>query len=49
MTYYYFSVSNKGLEGALDRFSEFFKNPLFTESCTEREMNAVDSEHRKNL
>ncbi len=34
---------------ALDRFSQFFIAPLFTESATEREANAVDSEHNKNL
>ncbi len=34
---------------ALDRFSQFFIAPLFTESATERELNAVDSEHQKNL
>ncbi len=37
------------LEGALDRFSHFFIDPLFSESCTERELRAVDSEHKKNL
>ena len=30
-------------------FSQFFKDPLFTETATDREMNAVDSEYRKNL
>jgi insulysin len=34
---------------ALDIFSQFFKEPLFTEEATEREMNAVDSEFRRNL
>lgn len=34
---------------ALDRFSQFFIAPLFTESATERELNAVDSEHNKNV
>jgi insulysin len=34
---------------ALDRFAQFFIAPLFTESATERELNAVDSEHSKNL
>ncbi|KAG8980709.1 Insulinase (Peptidase M16), partial [Tulasnella sp. 427] len=27
----------------------FFKNPLFSPSCTARELKAVDSEHKKNL
>lgn len=30
-------------------FSQFFKEPLFTEAATDREMNAVDSEYKKNL
>ncbi|KAG8912214.1 Insulinase (Peptidase M16) [Tulasnella sp. 408] len=48
-TNYYFSVSHTSLSGALDRFSAFFKNPLFSPSCTARELKAVDSEHKKNL
>lgn len=31
------------------RFAQFFKSPLFTESATEREINAVNSEHEKNI
>lgn len=30
-------------------FSEFFKEPLFTQDASAREMNAVDSEFKKNL
>ena len=37
------------LDGALDRFSQFFLSPLFTESATDREVNAVNSEHEKNI
>lgn len=37
------------LEGALDRFAQFFIAPLFTDSATDREINAVNSEHEKNL
>ena len=48
-TNYFFAVSNQAFEGALDRFSWFFKQPLFSEDSTSREMNAVDSEHKKNL
>ncbi|KAJ3249457.1 Insulinase (Peptidase M16) [Chytriomyces hyalinus] len=50
-TNYYFEVAaDPGvLEGALDRFAQFFVAPLFDESCTERELNAVDSEHKKNV
>lgn len=48
-TNYYFEVAAPHLEGALDRFSQFFIAPLFDDSCTERELNAVCSEHKKNL
>ncbi|KAI9226187.1 MAG: Metalloenzyme, LuxS/M16 peptidase-like protein, partial [Piptocephalis tieghemiana] len=48
-TNYYFEVSHGALEGALDRFARFFVAPRFDASCTERELMAVDSEHRKNL
>ncbi|KAI8924023.1 Metalloenzyme, LuxS/M16 peptidase-like protein [Entophlyctis helioformis] len=48
-TNYYFEVAADHLEGAMDRFAQFFISPLFSESCTERELNAVDSEHKKNL
>ncbi|KAJ3740513.1 insulin-degrading enzyme [Lentinula detonsa] len=47
-TNYYFSVATSALPGALARFSGFFHSPLFSPSCTSRELNAVDSEHKKN-
>lgn len=31
------------------RFAQFFIAPLFTEGATEREINAVNSEHEKNI
>ena len=45
----YFDVQHPFLLGALDRFAQFFLCPLFSESATEREMKAVDSENSKNL
>jgi len=48
-TNYYFDVGVDNLEGALDRFAQFFICPLFERDATERELNAVDSEHAKNL
>ncbi|KAH9483963.1 Putative zinc protease [Psilocybe cubensis] len=47
-TNYYFNVSTSALSGALERFAAFFHCPLFAPSCTSRELNAVDSEHKKN-
>ena len=49
LTYYYFNIKNEVFGQAIDIFSQFFKEPLFMESATEREMKAVDSEYRKNL
>lgn len=48
-TNYYFEINSDYLKGALDRFSQFFIDPLFDESCKDREINAVDSENKKNL
>ncbi|KAF8965197.1 Metalloenzyme, LuxS/M16 peptidase-like protein [Flammula alnicola] len=47
-TNYYFNVATSALPGALERFAAFFHCPLFAPSCTSRELNAVDSEHKKN-
>ena len=42
-------MANDALEGALDRFSQFFIAPLLGENQTEREMKAVDSEYNMSL
>ncbi|KAK7038049.1 insulin-degrading enzyme [Favolaschia claudopus] len=47
-TNYYFNVATPALSQALARFAGFFHSPLFAPSCTSRELNAVDSEHKKN-
>ncbi|KAJ3384853.1 Insulinase (Peptidase M16) [Entophlyctis sp. JEL0112] len=53
-TNFYFEIAAGALdetvlEPALDRFAQFFVDPLFDASCTERERLAVDSEHTKNI
>ncbi|KFG50403.1 sporozoite developmental protein [Toxoplasma gondii p89] len=48
-TVFFNQVSDKYLEDALDRFSQFFKSPLFNPEYEEREAHAVDSEHQKNV
>lgn len=48
-TNYHLEIRHEAFEGALDRFAQFFIAPLFTPEFAEREMNAVDSEHQKNL
>ncbi len=37
------------LRGGLDRFAQFFVEPLFLENTLDRELRAVDSENKKNL
>lgn len=49
LTKFYFDIMPEKFEDAIDRFSQFFICPLFTESATLREINAVHSEHEKNL
>ncbi|KAI0763999.1 LuxS/MPP-like metallohydrolase [Trametes elegans] len=48
-TEYWFSISPTALAGGLPRLAAFFHAPLFTESLTAREINAVDSEFKRNL
>lgn len=48
-TVFYFDVSNKYFEGALDRFAHFFISSLFKENSVEREKSAVNSEFLGNV
>lgn len=48
-TLFAFSVASPALNEALDRFSSFFKKPLFSPSGVERERHSVDQEFEKNL
>lgn len=48
-TIYMFSINNDAFTGALDRFSHFFIDPLFSTSSIGRELHAVDQEHAKNI
>lgn len=48
-TVYMFSVDTQIYNPALDRFSHFFIDPLFSTGCIGRELHAVDQEHAKNL
>lgn len=47
--YYFDGITPDALSGALDRFSRFFYEPLFNDSCVERERNAVDQEYKRNI
>ncbi|PQP95474.1 insulin-degrading enzyme-like 1 peroxisomal [Prunus yedoensis var. nudiflora] len=48
-TNYYFDINADAFEEALDRFAQFFINPLMSADATMREIKAVDSENQKNL
>ncbi|KAG1675762.1 hypothetical protein FOA52_012418 [Chlamydomonas sp. UWO 241] len=48
-TNYQFDVNWDSLDETLDRFSQFFIAPHISADGVEREVNAVDSEHGKNL
>jgi len=48
-TVYYFTSFNEGIEEVLDIFSRFFIDPLFKEDAVNREINAINSEHQKNI
>ncbi len=48
ITNYFFQVSHKGFDESLDRFSDFFRAPLFDKKYAEREVKAVNNEHEKN-
>ena len=50
-TIYYFSINSKNFidNNLLDILSSFFISPLFNPSAIKREINAVNSEHQKNI
>ncbi|MBT3144057.1 insulinase family protein [Neptunomonas phycophila] len=48
-TNYFFDINANDLAPALDRFSQFFIHPLFSEEYTQRERNAVHSEYRAKI
>eukprot|EP00756_Hemistasia_phaeocysticola_P047571 Hpha_TRINITY_DN22050_c0_g1::TRINITY_DN22050_c0_g1_i1::g.112192::m.112192/K01408/IDE, ide; insulysin len=49
ITNYYFQVDADALNATTDRMARFFVSPLLRESGVEREVNAVNNEHEKNL
>lgn len=48
-TNYFFDVNPAYFNEALDRFSRFFIDPLFSEQYVEREKHAVDSEYQAKI
>ncbi len=48
-TVYYFEIPDSCFDKAFDYFAQFFVGPAFDRSAVEREINAVNSEHSKNL
>lgn len=48
-TNYYFDIDRQHLMAALDRFSQFFLEPLFSADYVDREKQAVHAEYRSKL
>lgn len=48
-TVYYFTINNDWFEGAVDRFSHFFIDPLLSTNCIDRELHAVDQEYANSI
>ena len=48
-TSYMFTVNHNAFPEALDRFVNFFIEPLFNPSGVSRELNAIDQEYAKNV
>tara|TARA_B100001121_G_scaffold310305_1_gene340574 strand:+ start:278 stop:2923 length:2646 start_codon:yes stop_codon:yes gene_type:complete len=48
-TNYYYKINSDSLEKSMDIFSRFFIDPLFDKKLVDREVNAVNSEHNKNI
>lgn len=48
-TNFHFDCSNEAFEEGLDRIAQFFISPCFSESSSEREVKAVDSEFNMSL
>lgn len=48
-TVYYFNCLSDGFEEIIDIFYNLIKNPLLSKSSQEREVEAVNSEHEKNI
>lgn len=48
-TSFYFEVTEKHLEGALDRFSSLFTEPMMSRDAMHREKEAVDSEFQTKI
>ena len=48
-TNFYFQVGTSGFQEALQRFSCFFYEAIFNPESVEKELQAIDSEHAKNI
>jgi len=48
-TNYYYKIQHQAFEHSLEIFSRFFIDPLLTPDAVDREVNAVHSEHSKNV
>lgn len=49
VTNYFYEVTHDAFDNSLDRFSSFFKNPLFSEAQAASEVTAVNNEFNNNI
>eukprot|EP00929_Paragymnodinium_shiwhaense_P074097 TRINITY_DN37904_c0_g1_i1.p1 TRINITY_DN37904_c0_g1~~TRINITY_DN37904_c0_g1_i1.p1 ORF type:complete len:1442 (-),score=342.33 TRINITY_DN37904_c0_g1_i1:212-4537(-) len=49
VTVYYAGLDAAGFEQGMDRFADFFRDPLLNASSVYKEVSAVHSEHSKNI
>jgi secreted Zn-dependent insulinase-like peptidase len=49
VTVYYAELSSASSHEGMDRFSDFFRAPLFQKKYVEKEVHAIGSEHAKNV
>mmetsp|Transcript_46729 Transcript_46729/g.82375 ORF Transcript_46729/g.82375 Transcript_46729/m.82375 type:complete len:1167 (-) Transcript_46729:146-3646(-) len=49
VTVYFAEMSGASAEEGLDRFADFFRAPLFDSKYVSKEVQAIDSEHAKNV
>jgi len=48
-TVFFNEISHAGFDAGMDRFAQFFISPLFKQELVGRELQAVNSEHLKNV
>jgi insulysin len=48
-TCYFYTINSNAISKSIEMFSDFFINPLLNKDAVNREKEAVDAEHKKNI